>query len=173
MIEPRVQRPHMPGYDVPADHDGVLPWSWADERLSRSRNYWLVTASAAARPHALPVWGVWSSEHGVFWTSCGPDSRKARNLAANPQCTVAPDDTTECVSLEGHSVALVALVDSARIEIAVAAYVVKYAAEVGGDPDDFAGFIRSNALFEVVPERAFGIIERPDEFSARATKWVF
>ncbi len=160
----------MPGYDVPADDEGTLPWLWADERLSRSRNYWLVTASAAARPHALPVWGVWSSEHGVFWTSCGPESRKARNLAANPACVVAPDDTTECVSLEGHAVALV---DPVRTEIAVASYVLKYAAEVGGNPDEFAGFIRSNALFEVIPERAFGIIERPAEFSTRATKWVF
>ena len=160
----------MPGYGVPADADGTLPWSWADEHLARSRNYWLVTASAAARPHALPVWGVWSSEHGVWWTSCGPDSRKASNLAANPACVVAPDDTTECVSLEGHAVPLS---DEARIETVVAAYVAKYATEVGGDPTEFAGFIRSNALFEVVPERAFGIIERPDEFSARATKWVF
>ena len=160
----------MPGYDVPVDDDGTLPWSWADERLARSRNYWLVTASAAARPHALPVWGVWSSGHGVWWTSCGPESRKARNLGTNPACVVAPDDTTECVSLEGHAVALV---DPVRIEIAVAAYVVKYAAEVGGNPDEFAGFVRSNALFEVVPERAFGIIERPAEFSTRATKWVF
>ncbi len=160
----------MPGYDVPTDDDGVLPWSWADERLTRSRNYWLVTASVAARPHALPVWGVWSSEHGVFWTSCGPESRKARNLAANPQCTVAPDDTVECVSLEGRAAALI---EAAGVELAVAAYVAKYAAEVGGDVEEFAGFIRSNALFEVIPERAFGVIERPDEFSARATKWVF
>ncbi len=170
MREPRVQRPYMPGYDVPADSDGALPWSWADERLARSRNYWLVTASAVGRPHAMPVWGAWSSDRGVWWTSCGPESRKARNLAANPQCTVAPDDTTECVSLEGHAIALV---EAGRVEVAVAAYVAKYAAEVGGEPDEFAGFIRSNSLFEIVPERVFGIIERPDEFSARATKWVF
>jgi general stress protein 26 len=170
MIEPVVMRPYMPGYDVPGDTDGVLPWSWANERLARSRNYWFVTASAAGRPHAMPVWGVWSSEHGVWWTSCGPESRKARNLVVNPQCTVAVDDTCECVSLEGRAAAIV---DPVRVDAAIAAYVAKYAAEVGGDPDEFAGFIRSNALFEVTPDRAFGIIERPDEFSARATKWQF
>jgi hypothetical protein len=28
-------------------------------------------------------------------------------------------------------------------------------------------------VFELVPERAFAVIEREDEFAARATKWAF
>jgi hypothetical protein len=28
-------------------------------------------------------------------------------------------------------------------------------------------------MFEMFPDRAFGIIERPDEFSTRATRWRF
>jgi hypothetical protein len=33
--------------------------------------------------------------------------------------------------------------------------------------------MRENTIFEVTPERAFGIIEREDEFAQRATRWVW
>ena len=52
----------MSDYGVPADLDGTLPWVWAEQRLTGNRNYRVVTASAAGRPHALPVWGVWLAE---------------------------------------------------------------------------------------------------------------
>lgn len=32
-------------------------------------------------------------------------------------------------------------------------------------------FVRSHAIIEVTPDRAFGIIEREDEFAQRATRW--
>jgi hypothetical protein len=32
-------------------------------------------------------------------------------------------------------------------------------------------FLRSHAIIEVSPERAFGIIEREEEFAKRATRW--
>lgn len=170
MSEPRAERPAMSDYGVPADLDGVLPWSWAEERLARSRNYWLVTASADRRPHAMPVWGVWSSERRVFWTSCSPNARKARNLAANPRCTVAPEDTGECVSLEGTAAPVT---DPATVDAAITAYYAKYGDELGMPVDEYDGFMRTNALFEVTPERAFGIVETPEDFAARATRWVF
>ena len=34
-----------------------------------------------------------------------------------------------------------------------------------------AAFLTAGASFQVTPERAFGIIERPEEFSQRATRW--
>lgn len=52
----------------------------------------------------------------------------------------------------------------------VAAYVAKY----WEDPAVHAGmeaFLRRHALFVLTPERAFGIIEREEEFAARATRW--
>ncbi|GEM_PF-6107262 len=36
-----------------------------------------------------------------------------------------------------------------------------------------AKFLRDGALFEVIPSRAFGFIERAEEFSASATRWVW
>ncbi len=57
MAGPRAERPHMPDYGVDTPSWVPLPWSWAAERLLANRNYWVVTVSAAGRPHVLPVWG--------------------------------------------------------------------------------------------------------------------
>lgn len=158
----------MADYGVPADLDGTLPFSWAEERLVRNRNYWVVTASGSGRPHAMPVWGVWLADSERFWFSCAPSSRKRRNIEANAHVVVAVDDTIECVSVEG--VARVADADEAAPMIA--AYLTKY----WDDPaqhDTMEAFIRSNVIVEVTPERAFGIIESEDDFARRATRWVW
>jgi hypothetical protein len=169
MSSPRTERPAMSDYGVPDDLDGTLPWSWAQERLVRSRNYWLATVSADGRPHAMPVWGVWSVERDVFWFGCSPKARKARNLAANPRCVVAPDDTVECVSVEGVATQFH---DDDRLAEMTRLFLAKYGDEAG-DPVEFDAFMRANSAFEVAPDRAFGIIERAPEFSERATRWVF
>lgn len=160
----------MAGYGVPADPAGTLPWSWAEQRLVGNRNYWLVTASASARPHAMPVWGVWLAETDRFWFSCSPSARKARNIAGNPQCVVTVDDTVECVSVEGRARRADPVADAEDVERMVAAYVTKYWDDPGVRAE-MAAFVRSHAIVEVAPERAFGIIEREDEFSRRATRW--
>jgi nitroimidazol reductase NimA-like FMN-containing flavoprotein (pyridoxamine 5'-phosphate oxidase superfamily) len=166
---PRVERPAMADYGVPADPAGALPWAWAQERLVRNKNYWVVTASASGRPHALPVWGVWLPETDCFWFSCSPNARKLRNLAENPQCAVTIDDTVECVSVEGRA-RLADPAADADVERMIESYLAKYYP----DPDVHAQmetFIRRHAVVEFTPERAFGIIEREDEFSQRATRW--
>ncbi|MFG1646895.1 hypothetical protein ACGFMK_42015 [Amycolatopsis sp. NPDC049252] len=33
----------MPGYGIAAAGEGLLPWSWADERLRASHDFWLAT----------------------------------------------------------------------------------------------------------------------------------
>ena len=160
----------MSDYGVPTDLVGTLPWTWAEQRLVENRNYWLVTASAAARPHAMPVWGVWLPETDRFWFSCSPNARKARNIVENPQCAVTVDDTVECVSVEGRARIVDPHRDAAAVGQAVASYVSKY----WGDPTvhaEMEAFVRSHAIVEVTPERAFGVIERPDEFARRATRW--
>lgn len=158
----------MADYGVPESTDGVLPWDWAEERLARTRNYWVTTATPAGRPHSMPVWGVWLSGRERFWFSCSPSSRKARNLRANPQVVVAPTDTVEVVSLEGRA----AEVTGGDLAEHVEAYWTKYGHEMEGmDRAAVAGFLASHASFEVTPERAFGIIERGEDFSQRATRW--
>ena len=165
MVEPVAERPHMPDYGVDTPDWSPLPWSWALERLAAGRNYWVITASAAGRPHALPVWGVWDEPEQRFCFSSGPRSRKAANLAANPQMVLAADDTVDCLSVEGRAATIT---DPARQEAWIDRYLAKYR---GLSAELSAEFLRGNALFEFVPERAFGVVEREDEFATRATRW--
>jgi nitroimidazol reductase NimA-like FMN-containing flavoprotein (pyridoxamine 5'-phosphate oxidase superfamily) len=167
MTEPRAERPHMPDYGVDTPSWNPLPWSWAAEKLATGRNYWVVTASRTGRPHALPVWGVWDDDEHRFSFSCGPRSRKAANLAANPQAVVAVDDTVDCLSVEGQAAVLD---DSERRETWIARYLAKYQSVM---PELTADFLRANLVFEFVPERAFAVIEREPDFTDRATKWTF
>lgn len=157
----------MPDYGVDTPAWSPLPWAWAAERLVAGRNYWVVTASAAGRPHAMPVWGVWSEEDGAFAFSCGPHSRKVRNLAANPQVAVLGESTVECISIEGRAAVLD---DAGRVEAWIGRYVDKYRVHYA---DISADFLRQHVTVEVTPERALAVVEREEEFATRATRWVF
>lgn len=157
----------MPDYGVDTPSWSALPWSWAAERLSANRNYWVVTATPDGRPHAMPVWGVWHDGDQRFAFSCGPRSRKARNLAANPQMVVMTDDTVETLSVEGTATPVR---DDARLRLWAERYLAKYAPVAPGLDADF---IAANLVLEFVPERAFAVIEREEEFATRATRWVF
>ena len=156
----------MPDYGVDTPEWSPLPWSWAVAKLTAGRNYWIVTASAEGRPHALPAWGVWDDDEHLFAWSCGPRSRKAANLAANPQATIAVDDTVECLSIEGRASRLA----GERQETWIARYLEKYTPI---SPDLDAGFLRQNVMFELTPERALAMIEREEGFARRATRWRF
>lgn len=165
---PKAQKPFMPGYGLEeCENWHALPWSWAAERLTGTRAYWLATVSPNDVPHALPVWGVWDESRHQFIFGAAEGSRKVRNLAARPHATVTTESTTECVSLHGT----VAPVGAEELDRVIGDYVAKYASEV--DPDALDPFLRQSPLFELTPIEAFGIIETPEEFAARATKWVF
>ncbi len=171
---PNVERPDMSGYGVPDELDGVLPWSWAEERLLANKNFWVVTVNADGRPHAMPVWGVWLTDPDAFWFSCDPSARKLRNIAANPQVVVTGSDTVECISVEG--VARRVDLDDDADASAVATMIETFVSKYWPDESDHAAmerFLRNNAVVEVTPDRAFGIVEREEEFSQRATRWVW
>lgn len=167
---PRSERPDMAAYDVPADLDGVLPWSWAEERLLACQNFFLVTVSAAGRPHSLPVWAVWMPDRQRWACSCASTARKIRNIRENPQVVVTTDDSVHVVSIEGTA----EVVAGDAADAAVAAWAAKYEPLMeGATLEDAEAFMRSNGIIEVTPERAFGIIEEPDRFSSAATRWIW
>ncbi|MFH5821749.1 pyridoxamine 5'-phosphate oxidase family protein [Georgenia sp. AZ-5] len=167
MGEPRAERPYMPDYGVGAGRWEALPWSWAAERLAGSRSYWVATASGAGQPHTRPVWGVWEDGEHRFAFSCGPHSRKAADLEANPRVAFAVDDTVESLSLEGRAVTVV---DHARRETWIGRYLAKYQRVAPGLGADF---LRQNLLVEIAPTRAFAVIDREGELAERATRWLF
>src|SRR5437588_473394 len=96
---PKASRPHAPGYGLSTDKKGLLPWSWAEERLTDSHNYWITTVRPDGRPHVMVVWGIWMD--GAFWFSTGQRSRKWKNLSANPNCVISTENSAEAVILEG------------------------------------------------------------------------
>lgn len=155
----------MPDYGIaPAEGGkGLLPWSWARERLEWTRNYPLTTVGLNGRPHVAPVWGIWLDD--AFYFSTAPTSRKARNFAANPDAIITADDPRNTVIVEGRIGELADAELNARM---VAAYNEKYAWDLEpGEP-----------FYVLQPRRVFGFIENSDapgtgDFSATATRWTF
>jgi PPOX class probable F420-dependent enzyme len=156
--EPQADRPYMPGYGIAdaTSGKGLFPWSWAKERLSRSRNYWLSTTRPDGTPHAMPVWGIWMD--GAFYFSTGRRSRKARNLTANPRCVVCPDNADQAVVLEGT---VEEVTDPVRLKKFADEYKIKYAW-------DMESMDTSDSYFYVVrPRVAFGLTEGLSEVATR------
>src|SRR5947209_7568421 len=88
-----------PGYGFPKGSKGLVPWSWAEQRLKKSHNYWITTVKPDGSPHTMVVWGLW--QDGRFLFSTGSQSRKARNLAKNPSCVACTEHAHEAIVVEG------------------------------------------------------------------------
>jgi PPOX class probable F420-dependent enzyme len=161
---PKVSRPHMPGYGISpaAEGSGLLPWSWAAERLTRSRNYWLASVSPGGRPHVMPVWGMW--DDAVLWLSSSAGSRKARNLAADPRCTVATEDAADPVVIEGTAQIVT---DPPLLQRVTDLMNAKYGT---GYKVDFLD-PSQNATVRIRPRRVFGL--RGSDFTGSPTRWIF
>jgi hypothetical protein len=156
---PIASRPRMPGYGISTSRKGLLPWSWARERLERSHNYFVGSTRPDGRPHVMPVWGVWHGD--AFYFSTGRESRKARNLVRNPSCVVCAERADEAVIVEGKA----AEIAPAKIPAAVRkAYRAKY--KYALDP-------QLGPVFRVAPEKVFGFIEQEEKFATAATRWEF
>jgi len=155
---PKSQRPHIPGYGLPAGTRGLLPWSWAERRLARSHNYWIVTVRPDGAPHAMPVWGIWVDS--VFYFSTGRGSRKARNLRASSKCVVCSERADEAVIVEGTAREAK---DPALLRKLAAPYHAKYK-PWQLDP-------KLGPIYAVRPRVVFGMREK--EFVNSATRWTF
>jgi PPOX class probable F420-dependent enzyme len=162
--EPPADRPVMPGYGIlPADEgSGLIPWAEVERRLAVAHDYWLATVALDGRPHVMPLWGIWLG--GRLWFSTGRRSRKARNLAADPRCTLTTDDARDPVVVEGRAERVT---DLGLIAAFVEAVNVKYDAGLTTDFQDPA----VNGTFAVTPERAFALSGA--DFTGSPTRWRF
>ncbi len=154
----------MPAYGIlPATQGtGLLPWTWAVKRLTRSHDYWLATVWPDGRPHVMPVWGVWAED--ALWFSSAKNSRKARNLANNPRAVMTTDDPLQPVVVEG----VVHLVSAHETIAQFAAWVDgKYQTNYGVE---FFGS-EANGCFRLSPSWAFALNE--DDFIGSPTRWTF
>ena len=113
-----------------------LPWSRPRDLLATAAlpdsgplTFFLGTSRPDGRPHAAGVGAVWSG--GDLYFPSGPGTRKTRNLAANPACTIS-------VKLEGIDLVLegeaTRVTDGATLEQLAGLYrAVGWPAEVDGE----------------------------------------
>ncbi|HEX6484988.1 MAG TPA: pyridoxamine 5'-phosphate oxidase family protein [Ktedonobacteraceae bacterium] len=160
--DPEPSQPQMFGGSVGS---AKLPWGWATERLSRARNYWIVTTRPAGQPHSRPIWGIWLDH--AFYFSTG--SLAVQNLAAQPAITVHLESGNEVVIIEGvaQQVSNIAL-----LEQVVSLYNQKYHWNL--DPNQLPG-----PFYVVRPQVAFGGHFEESEINPKtsalsnATRWRF
>ena len=110
-----------------------LPWSRARDALATSRGpqftHFLGTVRPDGRPHAAGVGPMWADDR--LWFVTGPETRKARNLAVNPACTMACRLDGIDVVLEGRATRVT---DPAMLEQVATEYrSAGWPAEVEGD----------------------------------------
>lgn len=152
-------RPAFPAvYGIHGDEAGLLAWDWAVERLARARNYWVATTRPDGSPHAMPVWGLWLD--GAFYFSSSPDSRKARNLAANPAAVVHLESGDEVVILEGD---VAQVTDESLLRRLGEDYSRKY--------DLAVSFTGGRPVLAVRPRVAYAWLER--DYPGTATRFTF
>jgi hypothetical protein len=72
----------------------------APEALN-SRTTWLTTLNEDGSPHVTPVGALWLD--GAFWFQTGAGTRKGRNVAREPRCTIAVSIPGADVVMEGEA----------------------------------------------------------------------
>ena len=145
-------------------------WETARDVFAGSGLYWLVSVRADGRPHTTPGTGVWDGDAAYFTT--GPEEQKARNLAANPHCSLIAganhyDQGLEVV-VEGVATRVT---DQTRLGEIAAAYDTKYGGDWHFDVVDggFAHHAGVAHVFEVAPVTAYGF----GKDVASHTRWRF
>jgi hypothetical protein len=91
--------------------DGLPPVDWAgiveklDQRSApapdahNARTTWLTTINGDGSPHVTAVGAVWMD--GTFWFQTGDGTRKHRNVARDPRCSIAVSIRDADVVIEG------------------------------------------------------------------------
>jgi hypothetical protein len=93
--------------------DGLPPVDWPtvaelldagappDPEAHNARTTWLTTINADGSPHTTPVGAIWLDD--TFWFQTGAGTRKARNLAGEPRCSIAVSILDADVVVEGEA----------------------------------------------------------------------
>ena len=162
--DPVAGRPLMPeGYGPPEGQGELLPWQHARERLRAARNYWIATAHPDCRPHVTPVWGVWLDNRLYFDGS--PETRRGRNIAANPAIVVHLENGEDVVIVEGAARQLTSPPRTLTTRLSQG-YKEKYASSgYAPEPDTWD----QGGLYEMQPRKALAWTQFPND----CTRWIF
>lgn len=157
-------------YGAPA-----IPWSYPRDLLDggafkSTHAAFLGTIRPGGRPHAAGVGAAWHDGDMYFQT--GPRTQKARNVAANPACTISASLPGIDLVFEGDAqrvgdaVTLEAIAEIYRdggwpVQVEGDAFLAPYSAPSGGPPPWH--------LYRVTFHTVFGVGGDP----AGATRWRF
>jgi PPOX class probable F420-dependent enzyme len=166
-------------------HLPILDWSPIEARLAGGieqapggggpdrHTCWLATIDADGSPHVTGVGAVWVN--GAFWFETGERTRKARNLARDPRCTlsVATRDFDLTAEGEAHLVEDPALVAElakvwaeggwpCRVDESGVALTADFSAPSAGPPPW--------RVFKITPTAATALATTGD---GGATRWIF
>ena len=126
------------------------------------------------RPHVRPVLAVWVD--GLLYSTSTVTSRKGRNLAADPRCTVTTSTDTVDAVLEGSAVRVTS---QDTLRTVAEGYRAKYDWPVTVTGDGFdAPYGAPTAgpppyqLYEITPVTVFGFGTAAG-LASRATRWAF
>jgi len=158
---PAATRPHIPGYGLPKGMTGLLPWSHVTERMALAMHYWISTVSTDGRPHATPVDGLWLEDQLYF--SGSPQTRRNRNLAANPAVCVHLESGVDVIILHGDAHELHAPDHSLAIRLSEAS-AKKYG--YGLKPEEYE---TAAGVYVFRPREVFAWKQFPRD----ATRWHF
>jgi nitroimidazol reductase NimA-like FMN-containing flavoprotein (pyridoxamine 5'-phosphate oxidase superfamily) len=173
-----VSKKNLDGYGAP-----IIPWEKIHKRLQQKitqapktggpdrHTAWLATTNPDGKPHVMPV-GVMFVDDAFYFTA-GPKTRKARNIARNPNSviTIATHDFDLVVEGPARKI-----VDSARLKRIAEAFteggwkptVVKggftaaYSAPSAGPPPWHVYEVRPETIFALGTSEPYG-----------ATRWNF
>ncbi len=162
---PPAGRPDLPrDYGIPQSAEGLLPWSFVSEHMAKALHYWIATVGPHSHPHATPVWGMWLDD--TFYFDGSPETRRGRNMAANPNVAVHLESASEVVILHGW-VEQLRGVDHRPLTLRLAPlYAEKYAAQnYHPDPKQWDG----GGLYVLHPRSVLAWSKFPDT----VTRWVF
>jgi nitroimidazol reductase NimA-like FMN-containing flavoprotein (pyridoxamine 5'-phosphate oxidase superfamily) len=150
----------MPGYGIPRDRKGLLSWSHVTERMAEAKHYWVSTVSPDGRPHSTPVDGLWVDDRLYFGGY--PQTRRHRNMAANPAVCIHLGNALDVVILHGDAHVLLAP-DRDLAARLVEASTKKYG--YGPDPEDLG----SGSTYVFRPRMVLAWKQFPKD----ATRWHF
>jgi hypothetical protein len=173
-----ISKRNLDGYGAP-----IIPWEKVQKRLQKGisqapktggpdrHTAWLATVNPDGRPHVMPVGILYVDD--VFYFNAGPKTRKARNIARNPNCVITVATHDFDLVVEGPAMRIG---DSARLKRIADAYAkvgwtptvvkdgltAKYSAPSAGPPPWHVYEVKPETIFALGTSEPYG-----------ATRWNF
>lgn len=154
----------------------AIPWSRPRELLAAGAlgsgaSFFLGTVRPDGRPHAAGIGAAWYDSDLYF--QCGPKTRKARNVAMNPACTISGSLPGMDLAFEGEArrvadtptleaVAAVYREGGWPVQVEDDAFTAPYSAPSAGPPPWHLFRLTAHTVFGVATAEPYG-----------ATRWRF